>query len=83
MRELLEYVLSGIIEETGYTIEEETESGSVNFLVHAGDDVIGLIIGKNGRTVRAIRNLLRVRATLENKVVNLNVIEAESKSSVN
>lgn len=77
MRELLEYVLSGIIEETGYTIEEEVEGDSVNFIVHAGEDVIGLIIGKNGRTVRAIRNLLRVRATLENKVVNLNVVEAQ------
>ena len=39
--------------------------------------IIGLIIGKNGKTIRAIRNLLRVRAAIEKKAVFVSVSEKE------
>jgi predicted RNA-binding protein YlqC (UPF0109 family) len=38
---------------------------------------MGLIIGKRGKTIRTIRNLLRVRATLEKKGVSVAVVEKE------
>lgn len=76
MRKLLEYILAGIVSDTDYEIEEESHGDSISFTIQAEPDIIGLLIGKNGKTVRSVRNLLRVRATLENKVVNLTVIEA-------
>lgn len=77
MRELLEYILSELLEKGDYKIDEENNDGFSNFVVKADKEVIGLIIGKNGKTIRAIRNLLRVRATLNGSAVNLSVVEAD------
>lgn len=76
MKELLEYIIEGITGTRDFEIEETKNNGSVNFLVKAVPENIGLIIGKKGRTIKAIRTLLRVRATLEKKAVTLSISEA-------
>ncbi len=87
MKELLQYILEEICGSKDFEITEtestETESSVktapgkyINFTVKAKPENIGLIIGKNGKTIRAIRNILRVRATLEKSGVSLTVVEA-------
>lgn len=77
MRKLLEFLLKGILGDDNYSIEEEKEENHIRFLIDTKPENMGLIIGKRGRTIRAIRNLLRVKATLEKKGVSLNVVEKE------
>lgn len=80
MKNLLQYILENI---TGSSDFEIIEAGSqegnenyVNYEIKANPEIIGLIIGKSGKTIRSIRNLLRVRATLDNKGVSVSVNEA-------
>lgn len=75
MKKLLEYILKSILESKDFSIEEETENESINFTVALPKELMGLVIGKKGKTVRAIRNLLKIRATLEGKSVWLSVSE--------
>ena len=78
MKKLLEYVLSGIADSGSFTAEESRENATINFNIIADPSVIGLIIGKNGRTIKAIQNVLRVRARLEKVSVFINVTEKSS-----
>ncbi len=75
MRELLEFLLKGILGDDNYSIEEEKEENHIRFLIDTEPENMGLIIGKRGKTIRTIRNLLRVRATLEKKGVSVAVVE--------
>ena len=77
MQPLLEFIIRGITGSREFIIEETDEEGRANLNIKANKDLLGLIIGKNGRTIRAIRNLLRVRATLEKKGVFVSISEKE------
>lgn len=73
MRDLLEYILKGLLGEIKFEILENEEEGRVIYTVKTDPENIGLIIGKEGRMIKAIRNALKVRATLEKKAVAINV----------
>lgn len=76
MKKLLDYLLKNLIGKDNYKIEvEESQEGHVNFNVQVDKDNIGLIIGKEGKTIKAIRSLLKVKAILEKKAVTINVSE--------
>ena len=62
---------------SGFEIEESQDADRSNFEIKIDPSFFGLIIGKGGRTIRAIRNLLKVRATIEKKGVNVSVAEKE------
>lgn len=75
MRDLLNYILKGVLNSDEFEIEETEDNGRVNFQVKTKPENIGLIIGKGGKMIRAIRNLLKVRATLEKKAVSIDIAE--------
>ena len=76
MKELLEYLISQITADAKCEISEEVEENRVVYEIKAPKDVIGIIIGKEGRTIKAIQEVMRVRARLDNKMVFVNISEA-------
>lgn len=78
MKSLLEFLINKITgAETAkdFTVEENLEEGKTVLNVAAKPDIIGLIIGKEGKTIKNIRKIVAVRAVLENKSVNISVTE--------
>jgi predicted RNA-binding protein YlqC (UPF0109 family) len=77
MKDLLNYIIATI---TGKDLEikEETNDNFTNLTVKVPKEFMGLLIGKEGRVVKSIRNILKVRATLEKKGLNINLEEATS-----
>jgi predicted RNA-binding protein YlqC (UPF0109 family) len=76
MKELLEYMLKAVLGEEKFEIlESEEDDGRVIYTIKSDTENLGLIIGKGGKMIRALRNLLKVRATLEKKAVALNIAE--------
>ena len=73
MKDLLTFIVKGITGKDNLEITEETEGERIHFLIKAPEDSIGIIIGKEGKTIKAIRSLLKVRATLEKKGVSVSV----------
>lgn len=73
MKELLEFIIENILKSKDFSVEEETLEDKINYKIKLPEDKAGLVIGKSGRTIKAIRNLLKVRATLEKKLVYLTV----------
>jgi predicted RNA-binding protein YlqC (UPF0109 family) len=77
MKQLLDYLVKGVSGTDDFEIEENEVGGRSEYLIRANPDYVGKIIGKGGKTIKAIRNLLKVRATLEKKAVGLSVTEKE------
>ncbi len=78
MQDLLSYLLTGI---TGKDIpvEEINEEGRIVYEITPDDETIGLVIGKGGKTIKAIQEVLRVRARKENLFVYLRVNSSQDK----
>lgn len=68
-------MVSGIIDIPS-DINEETSEGFTVFKVRAPKDQIGLLIGRGGKTINAIKNILKIRAIKEGVRVDIEVEEA-------
>jgi len=76
MRKLLEFILEKL---TGskkfFEIEEEEEAGKYTVKIKVKKDKMGLVIGKEGKTVKAIRDIVRTRGIIEGKKSILLTVE--------
>lgn len=76
MKELLEYIVKNLVTKPdAVVIDEQTDGGNINLTLAVDQSDMGIIIGKSGQTIRAIRKLLTVRAIAENVRVNLQLNE--------
>jgi predicted RNA-binding protein YlqC (UPF0109 family) len=73
MKELLEFLLKGLLDKEKFEIVETNDAGRILYTIKTAPENIGLVIGKGGRMIKSLRNVLKVRATLEKTAVNLNV----------
>jgi len=78
MKKLLEFLITSIVGHPNKVkIQENQEGDFVNLSLKTHPDDIKIIIGREGRTIRAIRNLIRTKAAKQGKKVNL-IIEEKS-----
>ncbi|MBX4205772.1 KH domain-containing protein [Candidatus Microgenomates bacterium] len=75
MKNLLDFLLKNITGSDDFSIEETEENDRVTFQVIADKEIIGLIIGKEGKTIKTLRKVLSIPATLNQKSVNISVTE--------
>ncbi len=75
MTDLLNFLLKGILGSTDFDVKETEDNGRFIYTINTKPENVGLIIGKGGRVIKSLRNLLKVRATLEKKAVALNIGE--------
>ena len=75
MRELMEFVAQNLVSKPDEVKVEEVESGrqTVVELTVARSDV-GKVIGKQGRTARALRSILKVAAAKQGKRAVLEIL---------
>lgn len=75
MKKLLKFLIKKITGSDNFDLSEEIEDGRVNLLVKADPKIMGLIIGKEGKTIKNIRKIVAIRAVLEKKAVQISVTE--------
>ena len=77
MKELIEFIAKSLVEKPGDVSlsEEEKDDGSILIKLAAAQEDMGRIIGKQGRTAKAMRTLLHAKATRENKRASLQIME--------
>lgn len=69
MKDLLQFIVKSILGSSKFEITEEVDGSIVKLIVKTEEKDGGLIIGKEGRIIKAIKNLLKIKATLEKKKV--------------
>lgn len=76
MKDLLSFIITSLVTKPEAVLIDEQKNDnelSLNLTVDPAD--MGIVIGKGGQTIRAIRRLLTVRAIAENVRVNLQLTE--------
>jgi len=77
MKELIEFIAKSLVENPdAVSVNEELdEEGAVLIKLSAAQEDMGRIIGKQGRTAKAMRTLLNAKATREDKRASLQIME--------
>ena len=77
MKDLLEYLAKGLVDEPGEVSVDsfEEEDGTLVLELHVGDDDVGKVIGRNGRTVNALRTVVRATSVKAGRRVLVDVVD--------
>ena len=76
MKKLLEHILKLIVEHPDdISVEESEQEGLANLLIKANPEDIKIIIGKEGRTIKAIREIVRLKALASQRRINIRIEE--------
>jgi hypothetical protein len=74
MKALLEYIIRSLVEHTEeVVINERVSRFTVTYEVKVNSRETGKIIGRNGRVAKAIRDVMGVAATRQNKRVHIDI----------
>jgi uncharacterized protein len=76
MRELVEYMAKALVDEPGEVQVAEVEGERVTVIeLRVAQTDLGKVIGKQGRTARAMRTILNANATKLKKRAVLEIVE--------
>ena len=82
MREFLEYVVGELIDHPEeLVIRDEERAGVHHFLLALPHSEVGKVIGKQGHTIRVIRNLLASAAARHGGRATLELVERPEQSA--
>ena len=76
MQELVTYIARSLVDNPdAVTVTMSEEDNTVTIGLAVAKEDLGKVIGKQGRTARAMRSLLAVTAGKENKLSRLDILE--------
>ncbi|HYK20625.1 MAG TPA: KH domain-containing protein [Pyrinomonadaceae bacterium] len=77
MRDAIEMIVKSLVDESEKVDVREIEqrNGSTLIEVHVAQGDVGKIIGKQGKTIRALRSLARIAGAKKNRRYLLEIVE--------
>lgn len=80
MKDTLQYIISSIVDKPeAVNIEEQTTDGITNLIISVDKEDMGKIIGKEGKVIRSIRNIMKIKAMKQGMRINITIAEGEKK----
>lgn len=76
MRDAIEMIVKSLVDESeNVDIREVERNGSTLIEVRVAQNDVGKIIGKQGKTIRALRSLVRIAGAKKNRRYQLEIVE--------
>ncbi len=76
MKTMVKFIAKALVDEPdGVQVDEVGEGSSSVIELRVAKEDLGKVIGKNGRTARAIRTILSAASTKKNKRAALEILE--------
>lgn len=76
MKDTLLTIVSAIVDNPDKVdIKEEDNEGVTNFVITVAPEDMGKIIGKGGKVIRAIRNVMKIPAIKNNQRIYISLAE--------
>jgi len=76
MKDILHFIISSIVDNPDKVeITEDDQDGVVNLNVTLAKEDMGRVIGKNGKIIKSIRNVMKIPAIKQNKKIFINLEE--------
>lgn len=80
MKDTLQFIVSSIVDKTDAVhIEEQEADGITNLIITVDKEDMGKIIGKEGKVIRSIRNIMKIKAMKNDKRINVSIADSEKK----
>jgi uncharacterized protein len=78
MKELLEYLARGLVDQPDEVRVNEVSEGDGSLVLElaVADDDYGSVIGRGGRTVQALRTVIKAAAAKDDRRVFVDVVDA-------
>lgn len=77
MKEFIEYILNQIVSHPDeIEVNEVTQNGLTVYEINVHEEDMGLVIGKNGRTIRSIRSLIKSKAIKDGVRIRVELMES-------
>ena len=74
MKNLVELIVKELVEnKDAVSIEETSENGEVDLLIHVAEEDKGRVIGVRGNIINSIRSIARAAAIKEDVKVNIRI----------
>jgi predicted RNA-binding protein YlqC (UPF0109 family) len=81
MKDTLQFIISSIVDNPDDVKidEEQKDEGITNLIITVNQEDIGKVIGKEGKIIRSIRNIMKVKAMKQNARINISIADSEKK----
>lgn len=80
MKDTLLFIVKSIVDNPDdVEIEEEEVEGVTNLIISANSEDIGKIIGREGKVIRSIRNIMKIKAMKTGSRINISIADSEKK----
>jgi len=74
MKKLLEFLVKSIVDSPqDVSVEEEDEGDELILDLKVNPNDVKIVIGKEGKTIRSLREIIKIKAIKEKKRVRINV----------
>ncbi len=81
MKDTLSFIVKSIVSTPDQVeITEDEQDGIVNLVISVAKEDMGKIIGKEGKVIRSIRNIMKIKAMKHDKRINITIAEQEPTS---
>jgi len=76
MKKFLEYIITSFVNHPqDVRIIEKKEKETLAFTIKVNPEDIKILIGKNGQTIKAIREIVKIKAIIEKKKIIIKIEE--------
>ncbi len=77
MKDILTYILTSIVEHSdAVKVTQEEQEGIIHFSITVDPSDIGKVIGKEGKIIRSIRNVMKIPAIKQGKRINITLADS-------
>ena len=78
MKETLQFIIASIVENPDkIVIDENEENGVILYTITVDPSDMGKIIGKEGRMIRSVRNVMKIPAIKSGKRIHIDLSQQE------
>ncbi|MBP6882521.1 MAG: KH domain-containing protein [Candidatus Levybacteria bacterium] len=84
MKETLHFIVSAIVDDpAAVEINEFEEEGVTVLTISVAKDDMGKVIGKEGKVIRSIRNIMKVKAMKHDKRISVSIADNPQEMATN
>ncbi len=78
MKDTLQFIVSSIVDYPDEAqVDEGEQDGIANLVIKVNKEDIGKVIGKEGKIIRSIRNIMKIKAMKQNARINVTIADSE------
>ncbi|HZE87756.1 MAG TPA: KH domain-containing protein [Methylomirabilota bacterium] len=81
MKDTLHHIVTAIVDNTdAVQIDEHDEDDVLNLTITVAKEDMGKVIGKEGKVIRSIRNIMKIKAMKHGVRINVSLAETQPEA---